>query len=107
MAPLFIQQLAFAMGVSIAAAWAWYNTQSTEDQRRIRKNPESYNQNDIDNEEEEYDCDEVYQEDTSKCNNVTQQKGRRAGAICHESASERYAKCSRGRPEDEWPILQS
>jgi RHS repeat-associated protein len=44
------------------------------------------------------DCEKLLRVDTDTCNAITRRRGGRAGAACHESASERYAACLRGRP---------
>lgn len=43
-------------------------------------------------------CDQLLRIDTDTCNAITRRRGARAGAVCHQSASERYAACLRGRP---------
>jgi uncharacterized protein RhaS with RHS repeats len=43
------------------------------------------------------DCDKLYATDTSTCNGIARVRGARAGAVCHASASERYAACLAGR----------
>lgn len=43
-------------------------------------------------------CEELYATDTATCNGITRIRGKRSGAICHSSASERYAACLAGRP---------
>lgn len=41
------------------------------------------------------ECEELLRIDTSTCNGITRVRGARAGAICHASASQRYAECLR------------
>jgi hypothetical protein len=52
-------------------------------------------------------CDERYAEDTETCNQVTKNKGSRAGRACHESAAERMAKCRKTHSDDNLPPLQT
>jgi RHS repeat-associated protein len=40
-------------------------------------------------------CDKLLDIDTATCNGITRVRGKRAGAICHASAAERYAECLR------------
>jgi hypothetical protein len=44
------------------------------------------------------ECEQLLRVDTDTCNAITRSRGARAGAICHASASERYAACLRGAP---------
>jgi hypothetical protein len=41
------------------------------------------------------ECEELLQIDTDTCNGIARARGARAGAICHASASQRYAECLR------------
>ena len=41
------------------------------------------------------ECDKLHDNDTSMCNGITRMRGKRAGAICHVLAEERYAECLR------------
>ncbi len=43
------------------------------------------------------DCDKLNAIDTSTCNAISRIRGARAGAVCHQSASERFAACLAGR----------
>jgi RHS repeat-associated protein len=43
-------------------------------------------------------CEQLLKIDTDTCNGVTKLRGPIKGRICHESASERYAACLRGKP---------
>jgi hypothetical protein len=36
--------------------------------------------------------------DTNTCNGIARFRGKRAGAVCHASASERYAACRADKP---------
>jgi hypothetical protein len=49
-----------------------------------------------DDPEEEDECEELLRIDTDTCNGITRMRGARAGAICHVSATQRYAECRRG-----------
>ena len=40
----------------------------------------------------------LYATDTATCNGISRMRGKRSGAVCHSSASERYAACLAGRP---------
>ena len=44
------------------------------------------------------DCEKLYATDTATCNGISRMRGKRSGAVCHSSASERYAACLAGRP---------
>jgi hypothetical protein len=44
------------------------------------------------------ECEALLRVDTDTCNGITRSRGARAGAICHASATERYAACLRGAP---------
>jgi RHS repeat-associated protein len=48
--------------------------------------------------DKEKQCEELLRIDTDTCNAITRRRGARAGAACHESATERYAACLRGKP---------
>ncbi len=48
------------------------------------------------NEDDDDECEELLRKDTDTCNGITRMRGARAGAICHASASQRYAECRRG-----------
>lgn len=50
------------------------------------------------NDEEKSYCEDLLEIDTSTCNGVTRSRGSVRGAICHASASERYAACLTGKP---------
>lgn len=52
------------------------------------------------------ECERLYQQDTQRCNEVTNIKGSANGAVCYSSAAERYAACLAGKPQDLWPDLQ-
>ncbi|MCI5060271.1 MAG: hypothetical protein MRY79_04275 [Alphaproteobacteria bacterium] len=52
------------------------------------------------------DCDAIYESETKRCNETTNTRGKRAGAICHASASNRYGNCRAGKPEDQWGPLR-
>ena len=43
-------------------------------------------------------CEKLLKVDTDTCNAITRSRGRRAGARCHASATERYAACLRDQP---------
>ena len=43
-------------------------------------------------------CEELHRIDTNTCNGITRFRGKRAGAVCHASASERYAACRADKP---------
>jgi RHS repeat-associated protein len=47
---------------------------------------------------DESNCEALLQIDTNTCNAITRMRGRRAGAICHQSKWPRYAACLRGQP---------
>ncbi len=49
-----------------------------------------------DEDEEEDECEQLLRIDTDTCNGITRMRGARAGAICHASATQRYAECRRG-----------
>jgi RHS repeat-associated protein len=44
------------------------------------------------------ECEKLLRVDTDTCNAIARRRGARAGAVCHASASERYAACLRGSP---------
>jgi RHS repeat-associated protein len=44
----------------------------------------------------DHDCEALLSTDTSTCNALTRRRGKRAGAVCHASASQRYAACLAG-----------
>ena len=46
----------------------------------------------------EDECDKLNRIDTDTCNGITRLWGKRSGAICLASASDRYAACRAGRP---------
>ncbi len=48
--------------------------------------------------EEGEDCDALLRTDTDTCNGITRVRGARAGAVCHASATQRYAACLSGSP---------
>jgi hypothetical protein len=48
--------------------------------------------------DEESECEALYRTDTDTCNGIARIRGARAAAICHASASQRYAACLRGAP---------
>ncbi len=101
--PAFIATLSAMMGLSVMQTYEWYKNQSSSRQRDLRKQAEGTldNQNNNPN-----DCNRRHADDTKTCNNTTSKKGKKAGAICHSSASERYASCLSNKPEDQWPNLQ-
>ncbi|MGH7490161.1 MAG: RHS repeat-associated core domain-containing protein, partial [bacterium] len=43
-------------------------------------------------------CEDLLRVDTDTCNAIARRRGPAAGAVCHASASERYAACLRGNP---------
>ena len=53
---------------------------------------------DTDEDEEEGECEQLLKIDTDTCNAITRSRGPAAGAVCHASASQRYASCLRGQP---------
>ncbi len=85
------------LGAVGAGIWATMSKPEREDIVKEKEQEE---------EERKSECDRKNVDDTEKCNNTTKKKGRRAGAVCHSSASERYSKCLAGKPEREWPPLQ-
>ncbi|MBB5881286.1 RHS repeat-associated protein [Xanthomonas arboricola] len=48
--------------------------------------------------DEKEDCEKLLRVDTDTCTAITRRRGARAGAVCHASASQRYAACLRGDP---------
>ena len=48
--------------------------------------------------EEGEDCEALLRTDTDTCNGITRVRGARAGAVCHASATQRYAACLSGSP---------
>ncbi|MCB1651263.1 MAG: peptidoglycan-binding protein [Alphaproteobacteria bacterium] len=95
---LFIR-LAPVLRMAPLVAKDWWANQSTEERERaLQKTKEE--------EARKAECDETYSENTQACNRVTQAKGERAGAICHQSASEIYASCLSGKEKEYWPPLQ-
>lgn len=51
------------------------------------------------------ECDRLYEMHKNICNDVTERKGVRAGAVCFASAADIYAACLAGKPDTEWPEL--
>ena len=48
--------------------------------------------------EENSDCEQLNRIDTDTCTGIGRIRGKRAAAICHASASQRYAACRAGKP---------
>jgi hypothetical protein len=44
------------------------------------------------------DCEGLYSIDTTTCNAIAKIRGKRAGAVCHASATARYPACLTGKP---------
>ena len=44
------------------------------------------------------ECEALLRTDTDTCNAITRRRGKMAGAMCHASATQRYAACLRGDP---------
>lgn len=51
-----------------------------------------------DEKEDKEKCEKLLRVDTDTCNAITRRRGGRRGAVCHASASDRYAACLRGDP---------
>lgn len=90
--PVLMGSIGRALGrVAPAVAWDIWQNMNTDEREDV-----------IDKAE----CDAIHRDDTQECTRVTRTKGKRAGAVCRASATERYAACLSGRSEPAWPPLQ-
>lgn len=103
--PPLAYRLAVHLGMSAMAAWTWWQNQTQEKRSKtLQSMSESTDNGDDDNDKQH--CEDIYKDNTGQCNKVTRERGTRAGAICHESASQIYAACRAGKPSSQWPPLQ-
>lgn len=82
---------AYGIGKSLQESWEQWQNMDTDGREKIVDTAQ---------------CDRMYAYETQSCNNTTNKKGTKAGAICHQSAANRYAACLAGKPDDLWPELQ-
>jgi hypothetical protein len=93
-------------GISILAAWAWWQSMDGAQQVKVRKQIATRHSDDEDDDLEAR-CEYLYEVDTDTCNGVTRNRGKVAGARCHETAASRYEACRRGIPIDRLPPLNT
>ena len=93
-------------GISLLAAWAWWQSMDSAQQEKVRKQIATRHSDDEDDDLEAR-CEYLYEVDTDTCNGVTRNRGKVAGARCHETAASRYEACRRGIPIDRLPPLNT
>ncbi|UTW52037.1 hypothetical protein KFF05_01180 [bacterium SCSIO 12827] len=93
-------------GISLLAAWAWWQSMDSAQQEKVRKQIATRHSNDEDDDLEAR-CEYLYEVDTDTCNGITRNRGKVAGARCHETAASRYEACRRGIPIDRLPPLNT
>ncbi|MEQ8667058.1 MAG: peptidoglycan-binding domain-containing protein [Rhodospirillales bacterium] len=108
-APVIVR-LAGLMGISIAAAWQWWQTQSDSEKQaiesRIWRRDEDDDQDDADAGLDH--CDHLhYEVDIPVCEKIGQTRGDAAAQKCYASAYRRYAACIAGTPTQELPPLDT
>lgn len=91
LAPPIIVAIAEFFGMTVAAAWAWWNSMSAAERERIRQQVEG------DDEEQSGDdqCMEQYNDDADTCRSLRNSSYR---GRCWASAAERLANCKSSRP---------
>jgi len=101
-APPIVIKIAQMMGMTIAAAWAWWKGMSGADRARMRARVNG----DKSDRPSREDCDDNYfNVDIPTCNAISRKRGKQATARCFASANARYGACLSGVPVDRLPPL--
>jgi len=104
--PAIVQQVAQVLGMSIAAAWAWWQTLSEQQKKSVAQ--QMRREGDENEAKNEKRCDDLlYKTDVPTCNGISKRRGKEAGQRCFASAHRRNAACLRGTPTDELPPLDT
>lgn len=98
--PALAESLAQLLGMTSAAAWAYWQSKTPKEREELLSRLNKPKDGDGDG-----PCEESYLKDGSTCAKITAVKGAQAGAVCRGCATERYAACLAGKPEDDWPEL--
>lgn len=105
--PAIVYKVAEFLGMSAMAAWAWWQTLSDKRKQAIIQEIEGEFEDDGQADEKE-DCEHLhYKVDIPTCNAIARRRGKRAGALCRETAVQRYAACLKGAPKENWPPLNT
>ena len=105
--PVIVYKVAEFLGMSVMAAWAWWQTLSDRQKQAIIHKIEGTSENDSQADEKE-DCEYLhYKVDMPTCDAVRRRRGKWAGARCRATAMERYAACLKGAPKEHWPPLDT
>jgi len=103
--PPIVYAIAEFFGMTVIAAWAWWQTMSEAERKKVRAQVKGGNSDAQDNPNED-DCRHLhYNIDIPVCRAIKRKRGKQAAARCYASASERYAACLRGVPKDRLPPL--
>ncbi len=102
--PPIAYKIAEFFGMAVMAAWTWWQSMSSADREKVRRQMDGNGSSD--NSEE--DCHRLhYETDIPTCNGISRRRGKQAAARCFASASERYAACLRGVPINQLPPLDT
>lgn len=109
MAFALIPPIAYAVaeffGISLLAAWVWWQSMDSAQQEQIKKQMAGHDSGDDDGDREEQ-CEYLhYEVDRPICNEISRKRGKQAAQRCYHSANERYAACLKGVPLDQLPPL--
>lgn len=105
--PAIVYKVAEFLGMSVMAAWAWWQTLSDRQKQAIIQKIEGTSGDDA-ADGEKADCDHLYEQvDSPTCRAIERRRGKSAVARCWATASERYAACLRGAPKEQWPPLDT
>ena len=96
--PIIVYEIAALFGMTIAAAYSWWISLSSEEKKRVRAQINQAQENGAADNTDDNDCERLFRIDMDTCRQIAKRRGKRAGARCYASANERYSSCLRGRP---------
>ena len=104
--PAIVYEIAVYMGMTVSAAWAWWQTKSEAEKNAIIATMKG--DGDSPGEEDLEHCDHLhYNVDIPTCRNISKKRGKAAGERCYASAMSRYDACLRGVEIDRLPPLDT
>ncbi len=102
--PAIVYEVAVFMGMTVTAAWAWWQTKSETEKKAVIAQMNSSGGNPEDEGLEH--CEYLhYNVDIPVCNAIKRKRGAAAARRCFESAMSRYDACLRGIEIDYLPPL--
>lgn len=105
--PIIVYEISAVFGMTVAAAYTWWLSLSTEEKNRVREQIKSEQEGGSIKDPDDGECERLLKIDMDTCRQISKNRGKQAGVRCYKSANERYSACRRGKPEDQWPPLDT